>query len=162
EQSPAEDNTSEEPSAPPKSTAASKAHHHAAAETASQRAPAEEDVSKLDIEETNQPFDRSVPAPSTLPNHSPASHATPHPATPVPAAQRAAPAAPVAPSDHLTVRPNPVISSGQPALQASAQPTAPASAQANDSEASRWPLVPSAAPAQPAAGAVQVAAEASN
>jgi hypothetical protein len=167
EQPATEENASDESSDSPNSSPAAKSHHRLAAGTAmlgtsSRRAPEEPDASQLDVETSTQPFDRSVPAPSAVPNHDASSHEGADHAIPAPAGQQPAPATPPGPADHLTVQPNVAIGSGRPAFQANTQPGAPTNAQSNDSASSRWPLVPSASPAPSASGTVQVSAEASN
>jgi hypothetical protein len=167
EQPATEDNASDDSADSQNSSPAAKSHHRLAAGTAmpgnsSHRAPEEPDASQLDVETSTQPFDRSVPAPSAVPNRDASSHEGADQAMPVPAGQQPAPATTAGPADHLTVQPNVAIGSGQPAFQASAQPVAPTNVQPNESASSRWPLVPSAAPAPSAAGTVQVSSEASN
>jgi hypothetical protein len=157
EQPATEENASDESSDSPNSSPAAKSHHRLAAGTAmpgtsSHRAPEEPDASQLDVETTTQPFDRSVPAPSAVPNHDASSHEGTDHALPAPAGQQPAPATTPGPADHLTVQPN----------VASNQPGGPTNVQSNDSASSRWPLVPSASPAASASGTVQVSAEASN
>jgi hypothetical protein len=164
EQSAAEDRVTEDKAAEDSSdesngASAAKTHHRVSASHSVQHAADESDNSQLDVETSTQPFDRTVPAPPAG-NHDFSNHDGADHASPMPSPQSPAPQAVAAPYDHMTVQPNVGIGSGQPPVPMSAQPAAAPSVQATDS--SRWPVVPSAAPAPAASGTLQVSAEASN
>jgi hypothetical protein len=156
----AEEKTTEDSSDESNGASAAKTHHRASASHSVQHAADESDASQLDVETSTQPFDRSVPAPPASGNHELSNHDGADQVSPMPAAQSPAPQAVAAPYDHMTVQPNVGTGSGQAPVPTLAQPAAAANAQATDS--SRWPVVPSATPAAAAFGTLQVSAEASN
>jgi len=160
EQAADDDKPSEDSSDSKNSPAAGKTHHRAVASRSVQHASEDSDAAQLDVN-LSQPVDRSVPAPPASGDHGTSNHPGPDQSALAPAAQSPAPETVAAPSEQLTVQPSVQITPGHSTYQAAAHPTVPTSAQPIDSPSSRWPVVPSAAPAPPASATVQVSAEAS-